>query len=197
MLYIEMLLSKEKLIPCDSAEYVIWRGLCNNHFLLHNVDACERSSVHLLQIVSTKERFMDLKQNAVVIGGKAGGFVKEFRDFAMKGNVVDLAFGVIIGGAFGKIVSSLVSDVLMPVLGLLLGGVNFTEKTFIFRDATIKYGQFLQSVIDFVIVAFAIFLFIKLLNSMRRKHEAAPASATPPADVVLLTEIRDLLKRQQ
>jgi len=128
--------------------------------------------------------------------------LKEFREFAMKGNVVDLAVGVIIGGAFGKIVSSLVADVFMPVLGLITGGINFADMAITLKEAEGKtpavllaYGKFLQNTFDFIIVAFAIFLLVKGINSLKRKQEAAPAA--PPAQEVLLTEIRDLLKAQQ
>lgn len=134
--------------------------------------------------------------------------LKEFKDFAMKGNVVDLAVGVIIGGAFGKIVSSLVGDLFMPVLGLLTGGINFSDMAVTLREAADKdhpavllaYGKFLQATFDFVIVAFAIFLFIKGMNQLRRKEAEAPAPAAPPAPTpseALLAEIRDLLKQQK
>lgn len=128
--------------------------------------------------------------------------LKEFRDFAMKGNVVDLAVGVIIGAAFGKIVSSLVADVFMPVLGLITGGINFSDMAITLKAASadgktpavlLAYGKFLQNSFDFIIVAFAIFLLVKGINSLKRKQEAAPAA--PPAQEVLLTEIRDLLKQ--
>jgi large conductance mechanosensitive channel len=133
------------------------------------------------------------------------GVLKEFREFAVKGNVVDMAVGVIIGAAFGKIVSSLVSDVVTPPLGYVIGGVDFTKLAVTLpaiqegADAvTIRYGVFLQTVFDFAIVAFAIFLLIKLINQMRRKDEAAPAApAPPPRQEVLLEEIRDLLKQQR
>jgi large conductance mechanosensitive channel len=128
--------------------------------------------------------------------------LKEFKEFAMKGNVVDLAVGVIIGAAFGKIVSSLVGDVFMPVLGLITGGINFSDMAVTLKEAAggkpavlLAYGKFIQATIDFIIVAFAIFLFIKAINSFKRKQEAAPAA--PPAQEVLLTEIRDLLKQRQ
>lgn len=123
----------------------------------------------------------------------------EFKEFAMKGNVIDMAVGVIIGGAFGKIVSSLVDDVLMPVLGMITGGLDFSGLTVKVGDATLKYGIFLQNVIDFLIIAFCIFLMIKGINKlMRKKEEApAPAPAEPSAEEKLLTEIRDLLKQQQ
>jgi large conductance mechanosensitive channel len=128
------------------------------------------------------------------------GMMKEFKDFAMKGNVVDLAVGVIIGAAFGKIVSSLVGDVFMPILGLVTGGINFSDMAVTLKDAVggkpavlLAYGKFIQAGIDFIIVAIAIFLFVKALNSLKRKEAAAPAA--PPAQEVLLTEIRDLLKQ--
>ncbi|MCV9880561.1 large-conductance mechanosensitive channel protein MscL [Brenneria izbisi] len=131
--------------------------------------------------------------------------IKEFREFAMRGNVVDLAVGVIIGAAFGKIVSSLVSDIIMPPLGLLIGGVDFKQFSLVLRDAQgdvpaviMHYGVFIQNIFDFVIVAFAIFMAIKLMNKMRRKQEDAPADPPKPsAEETLLTEIRDLLKTQQ
>jgi large conductance mechanosensitive channel len=131
------------------------------------------------------------------------GMVKEFRDFAMRGNVVDMAVGIIIGAAFGKIVSSFVNDVLMPPLGVLLGGVDFSELAVTLKEAsgdvaavTLKYGSFIQTIVDFVIIAFAIFIAVKVMNSLKKQQEAAPAAPPPPApEVVLLTEIRDLLKK--
>lgn len=127
-------------------------------------------------------------------------FFSEFKTFAMKGNVVDMATGIVIGAAFGKIVSSLVAEVIMPPIGLLIGGIDFSNIKTVIKAAgadgkgevAIMWGSFLNTVISFIIVAFAIFLVIKLMNRMVRKEEAAPAP--PPADVVLLTEIRDLLK---
>ncbi|QTF06910.1 large-conductance mechanosensitive channel protein MscL [Brenneria izadpanahii] len=129
--------------------------------------------------------------------------IKEFREFAMRGNVVDLAVGVIIGAAFGKIVSSLVSDIIMPPLGLLIGGVDFKQFSLVLRAAqgdvpavVMHYGVFIQNIFDFVIVAFAIFIAIKLMNKLRRKQEDAPAAPPKPsAEEKLLTEIRDLLKK--
>lgn len=122
--------------------------------------------------------------------------LKEFRDFAMKGNVVDLAVGVIIGGAFGKIVSSLVGDVLMPIIGVLLKGVDFTTLAITVGGASIKYGMFIQTVVDFIIVAFCIFLMIKAMMKLQKPKPVAPsAPAEPPADIKLLTEIRDLLRK--
>ncbi len=131
--------------------------------------------------------------------------LKEFKDFAMKGNVVDMAVGVIIGSAFGKIVSSLVSDVLMPPIGLLMGGVDFSKLAFTLKEATltetavtIKYGLFVNTVIDFTIVAFVIFMVIKGMNSLKKKEVAAPATPpappAPSAEEKLLKEIRDILK---
>jgi large conductance mechanosensitive channel len=135
--------------------------------------------------------------------------VDEFKAFAMKGNVVDLAVGIIIGAAFGKIVSSMVGDIIMPPLGLLIGGVNFTDLKVILKAAeganpavTWNYGSFLQATFDFLVVAFAVFMVIKAINSAKKKEEAAPAAPpAPPAppvptkEEVLLTEIRDLLKK--
>ena len=129
--------------------------------------------------------------------------VKEFKEFAVKGNVADMAVGIIIGAAFGKIVSSLVSDVIMPPLGLLLGGVDFSDKVIVLRAAVdktpavlLKYGVFINTLVDFTIVAFAIFLLIKGMNALRKKQEAAPAApAAPSATEELLAEIRDLLKK--
>ncbi len=131
--------------------------------------------------------------------------LKEFREFAMRGNVVDMAVGIIIGSAFGKIVSSLVNDVLMPPLGLLLGGMDFTNFAVTLKEAageapavTLKYGQFTQHVLDFVIVALAVFLLIQGISRLRRKAEEAPAAPPePPKQEVLLEEIRDLLKSRR
>ena len=136
------------------------------------------------------------------------GLIKEFKSFAMKGNVVDMAVGIIIGAAFGKIVASFVSDVLMPPIGLLLGGVNFTDLKFIIKEASVtntgdaiaavnlNYGSFIQVVVDFLIVAFAIFMMIKAMNATKKKEEAIPAPPTGPSnEEKLLSEIRDLLKK--
>ena len=127
------------------------------------------------------------------------GFIKEFKEFAMKGNVMDMAVGVIIGGAFGKIVSSLVDDVLMPIIGTLTGGINFTDLAITVGEANIKYGTFIQNVVDFLIVAFCIFLMLKGINKLnRKKEEPAPEPEAPkgPTQEELLAEIRDLLKKQ-
>ncbi len=126
--------------------------------------------------------------------------LKEFKEFAVKGNVADMAIGIIIGGAFGKIVTSAVSDILMPPLGLCLGGLDFKDKLIVLREATatakavtLNYGLFINAVVDFTIMAFAMFLVIKGMNALRKKQEAAPAA--PSATEKLLTEIRDLLKK--
>ena len=142
--------------------------------------------------------------------------IKEFKDFAMRGNVVDMAVGVVIGGAFGKITTSMVNDIMMPPIGIAMSGINFADLKLTVKDAipavldaagkittpevaavTINYGAFINTVIDFTIVAFALFIVIKAMNKLKKKEAAAPAApAAPPADVVLLTEIRDLLKKQ-
>ena len=138
------------------------------------------------------------------------GFIKEFKEFAMKGNVMDMAVGVIIGGAFGKIVSSLVSDVLMPLIGKVTGGVSFTDLFINLGDgeystlaaaqeagaAVLAYGQFIQNIIDFIIIAFCIFLMIKGMNKLKKEEAAEPEAPKGPTQEELLTEIRDLLKKQ-
>jgi large conductance mechanosensitive channel len=120
----------------------------------------------------------------------------DFKKFAMKGNVIDLAVGVIIGGAFGKIVTSLVNDMIMPIIGLLLGGINFANLQFKFGEAVIKYGAFIQTVVDFFIIAFSLFLFIRLFQKLRHKEEEKPAASVLTKEQELLVEIRDLLKQQ-
>jgi len=133
--------------------------------------------------------------------------IKEFREFAIKGNMIDMAVGIIIGGAFGKIVSSLVADVLMPPLGMLMGGVDFADKMITLREAAegvtavqIKYGAFINNTIDFLIVALAVFMMVKAINKLKRQEAAAPTPpAVPPPPTVqetLLAEIRDLLKKR-
>lgn len=133
------------------------------------------------------------------------GMLQEFKTFAMRGNVVDMAVGIIIGGAFGKIVSSLVADVIMPPIGLIIGGIDFSSFSIILKEAvgdaaavTINYGKFIQVTLDFIIVAFAIFLMIKAMNSLKKKEEAAPAAPPLPSkEETLLSEIRDILKQRK
>jgi large conductance mechanosensitive channel len=129
--------------------------------------------------------------------------VDEFKAFALQGNVVDMAVGIIIGAAFGKIASSIVNDIILPPLGLIIGGVNFSELKLIMKEATLihpavtlNYGNFLQVSFDFLIVAFAVFLVIKAIVAARKKEDAAPAKLPDPTkEIILLTEIRDLLKK--
>ena len=135
-------------------------------------------------------------------------FLQDFKAFAMRGNVVDMAVGIIIGGAFGKIISSMLADIIMPPIGLLVGGTNFSELRSELEPArvvngveravvTINYGNFIQTMLDFVIIAFAIFLFIRLLSNLRRKKEEAPLPPPAPSnEEKLLSEIRDLIKKQ-
>ena len=129
--------------------------------------------------------------------------MSEFKSFAMRGNVMDMAVGIVIGGAFGKIVSSFVNDVLMPPIGMMMGGVDFSDLAVVLKEAsgdvvavTLNYGSFIQTVVDFLIIAFAIFMVVKAMNNMKKKEEAAPAAPPKPsAEEVLLTEIRDALKK--
>lgn len=128
--------------------------------------------------------------------------IKEFKEFALKGNVLDLAIGVIIGGAFGKIVSSLVNDIIMPLIGLLLGNINFSDLKYVFKSAVgetpevaLRYGMFIQTTIDFLIIAFVIFMVVKGINKFKKKEEKAPTpKPLPTNEELLLIEIRDLLK---
>jgi large conductance mechanosensitive channel len=129
------------------------------------------------------------------------GLIKEFKEFAVKGNMMDMAVGIIIGAAFGKIISSLVADVLMPPIGILLGGVNFADLGWTLKEASgaapavvLNYGKFIQMTLDFIIVAFAIFAAVKFINALKKKEASAPALSTQEK---LLAEIRDLLKEQQ
>jgi len=138
------------------------------------------------------------------------GMLQEFKTFAMRGNVIDMAVGIIIGGAFGKIVTSLVNDVIMPPIGVLIGGVDFSNLKLVIKaaetdlvsgkvtpESTLNYGLFINNIINFLIIAFAIFIMIKAINAFKRKEEEKPAApAAPPAQEVLLTEIRDLLKNR-
>ena len=130
------------------------------------------------------------------------GMIKEFKEFAVRGNVMDMAVGIIVGAAFGKIVSSFVADVIMPPIGVLVGGIDFSNLAFTIKEAAgeipavvIGYGKFIQTVVDFIIIAFAIFITVKGINSLKRKEKEAPkAPPGPSAQEVLLAEIRDLLK---
>lgn len=142
---------------------------------------------------------MKEKLNKKVELDKAKGFINEFKQFIKRGNVIDLAVGVIIGGAFSGIISSIVDDILMPLLGIVIGGINFTELTWEVGDAVIKYGNFLQNVIDFLIVAFCIFVFVKLINNFNKKEEVKeePKKLEPTNEEKLLMEIRDLLKEKK
>ena len=134
-------------------------------------------------------------------------FIKEFKEFAMRGNVVDLAVGVVIGAAFGKIVTSLVADVIMPPIGYITGGVDFSDKKIVLKEAdpahkvletAIHYGSFINAIIQFLIIAFCIFLVVKAINSLKKEEEApaAPADPEPTKEEILLTEIRDLLAKK-
>ncbi len=131
------------------------------------------------------------------------GMMSEFKEFAMKGNVVDMAVGIVIGGAFGKIVSSFVNDVLMPPIGMALGGADFSDLAYTLKDATaeaeavtLKYGAFIQTFIDFLIIAFAIFMVVKAMNKMKKEEPPEPEAPPEPSnEEKLLTEIRDLLNR--
>ena len=138
-----------------------------------------------------------------------GKFIQEFKDFAMKGNVLDMAIGVVVGGAFGKIVTSLVNDIIMPGVGVLTGGLNFTDYKFVIQkgvtdgtevitpEVAITWGSFVQTVVDFLIIAFCIFLAVKAINQLKpKKEEPAPAAPAGPTQEELLTQIRDLLKEQ-
>jgi large conductance mechanosensitive channel len=121
------------------------------------------------------------------------GFIKEFKEFAVKGSVMDLAIGVIIGAAFGKIISSAVENILMPVIGIFLKGINLQELSFKVGEAEVKYGLFINALLDFTIIAMVLFIIIKAMNKMKKKEEAV--AAAPTTEQVLLTEIRDLLKK--
>ncbi len=139
----------------------------------------------------------------VIISNEYNNMFKDFKEFAMRGNVIDMAVGVVIGAAFGKIVSSFVSDIIMPPIGLLLGGVDFSNLSMTLKEATddaeaitLNYGMFINTVVDFVIIAFAIFMVIKQISRFKKKEEEAPAEESKPSkEEELLTEIRDLLKK--
>lgn len=141
----------------------------------------------------------NIKDQTKKVSSESKGFIKEFKEFIARGNVMDLAVGVIIGGAFSKIVTSF-TTILTSLIGLVLGGINFAGLSFTVKDATINYGEFIQSVFDFLITAFCIFLLVKVVNKIMRKKKEEPAPAAPPKkadDVILLEEIRDLLKENK
>lgn len=150
-----------------------------------------------------KPEIKDIKAAPAAVKKRASGFTKEFKEFISRGNVVDLAVGVIIGAAFGKIVTSLVNDILMPVIGAVMGGVNFSSlEVTLWGNARITYGNFIQTLIDFVIVAFSIFVFIKLFNGLTRKKKPEPVAdktvkKVEDTQTVLLREIRDELKKRK
>ena len=144
-------------------------------------------------ITKLEEKQEKLKENEKLLKGNKT--LSEFKEFISKGNVIDLAVGVIIGAAFGKIVTSIVEDILMPLIGIVVGGVDFTGLTLEVGTATVKYGVFIQNVIDFLIVAACIFFVVKLISKLNRKKEETVEVATPSEEVQLLTEIRDLLKK--
>lgn len=152
-----------------------------------------------------------IKDQGAKLVGKSKGFIADFKKFAMRGNVIDMAVAVVMGTAFNKIISSLVNDIIMPAIGAIMGGVNFTDLKYVISpavvvdgvetvaEAAIKYGAFIQSVVDFLIIAFSMFIVIKLVALMSHKKEQAEEEAPPPPkpdDVVLLEEIRDLLKEK-
>lgn len=138
-----------------------------------------------------KKEVKDIKTKEIK---KAKGIINEFKTFIKRGNVMDLAVGVIIGSAFGKIVSSLVDDIFMPLIGALIGGLDFTNLTVNIGSATIKYGSFIQHIVDFLIVALCIFIFVKIINKFTEKQKEIPKK---PEEVLLLQEIRDLLKKNK
>lgn len=164
----------------------------------------------IFQSLSLRENiiFELSKCTKLIIQNLMGQFIQEFKKFAMRGNVIDMAVGIIIGGAFGKIVSSIVNDLVMPSIGLVIGGVNFKDLKIVLKEAvmegdqvispavSINYGNFLQTTFDFLIIAFAIFMLVKAVNRLTKKKENEVKPTSPPADIQLLTEIRDLLKEK-
>ena len=122
--------------------------------------------------------------------------LNEFKEFISRGNVIDLAVGVVVGGAFSKIVTSLVNDIIMPLVGIIIGGLDFSSLSITIKDSTISYGLFIQNIVDFLIIAACVFLAIKFINKFKKKKEEQPAPVETPEDIKLLTEIRDLLKNE-
>lgn len=148
----------------------------------------------------SKKKKIELERlNAEELKEKGSKTVSEFKAFIAKGNVIDLAVGVVMGNAFGKIISSIVNDIMMPAVGVLIGGVDFTNLSFNIKDAKIMYGNFIQNVIDFLIIAVCIFVFVKLISGLTKKHEEVAKEEPPKKDekTQLLEEIRDLLKENQ
>lgn len=138
----------------------------------------------------------ELREKTKKTEEKVKSFTKEFKSFIARGNVIDLAVGVIIGSAFSKIISSIVDDILMPLIGIVIGGINFNAASIKVGSAVVKYGSFLQNVIDFLIVAFCIFIFVKLINKFTKKEEEKTKAKEPSKEELLLTEIRDILKEK-
>jgi len=122
--------------------------------------------------------------------------LNEFKEFISRGNVIDLAVGVVVGGAFSKIVTSLVNDIIMPLVGIIIGGLDFSKLSLTIKDSTINYGLFIQNIVDFLIIAVCIFAVIKFINQFKKKKEETPAPVETPEDIKLLTEIRDLLQKE-
>ena len=148
---------------------------------------------------NSKEIGKNINKEVIKDKDKIKNFAMEFKTFISKGNVVDMAVGIIIGSAFGKIVTSLVNDIFMPLIGIIIGGVDFTNLTLKVKDASINYGMFIQNIIDFLIVAFCIFVFVKILNKLSFKKKGAPCEKEAPKkeeNTLLLEEIRDILKSQ-
>lgn len=140
----------------------------------------------------TKE---ELKEKNKEIVKKSGGIVKEFKDFISRGNVIDLAVGVVVGGAFSKIVTSIVEDIIMPLVGVVIGGIDFSKLSITVGDATIKYGNFIQNIINFLIISACIFLVVKFINRFKKKEEVKDVTPKKDEKTILLEEIRDLLKK--
>lgn len=183
-------------------EGVIYLHILNISLNLNKIrNVGKKDYMHVLLFVSIFSQSLEINTYKKYLRMKV---ISEFKAFAMKGNVTDMAVGIIIGAAFGKIVSSIVNDIVMPPIGLLIGGVNFTDLKFVLKNAvgdipavSINYGNFLQLSFDFLIVAFAIFMVIKAINVAKKKEEAAPTPPPAPSrEEILLTEIRDLLKNK-
>jgi large conductance mechanosensitive channel len=154
--------------------------------------------ISTIKVSTVEKKFITIKRGIIIMG-----MLSEFKEFAIKGNVVDMAVGIIIGAAFGKIISSFVKDIIMPPIGVALGGVDFSELAVTIQEAAgevpavmIKYGLFVQTIIDFLIIALAIFMAVKLMNHLKKKEEEAAEEPAPSKEEVLLTEIRDALRNK-